>query len=70
MEFNSETINMTSRGKMEYIKRQIEEDLIKSFNNYKVVLITGARQVGKTRLIKELFSNVKYINFDNIFYEN
>lgn len=70
MEFNSETINMTSRGKMEYIKRQIEEDLIKSFNHYKVVLITGARQVGKTRLIKELFSNVKYINFDNIFYEN
>ena len=55
---------------MEYIKRQIEEDLIKSFNHYKVVLITGARQVGKTRLIKELFSNVKYINFDNIFYEN
>lgn len=55
---------------MKYIKRQIEEDLKKAFGHYKTVLITGARQVGKTRLIKELFSDIKYINFDNIFYEN
>lgn len=55
---------------MEYIHRQVEEKLLNSFKNYKVVLITGARQVGKTRLIKELFQNLNYINFDNIFYEN
>ena len=55
---------------MDYIKRQIENDLKYAFQHYKIVLITGARQVGKTRLIKELFSEIKYINFDNIFYEN
>ena len=55
---------------MDYIKRQIESDLKYAFKHYKLVLITGARQVGKTRLIKELFSEIKYLNFDNIFYEN
>lgn len=55
---------------MDYISRQIEQKLKKAFETYKVVLITGARQVGKTRLIKEMFPNVKYINFDNIFDEN
>ena len=55
---------------MKYINRQIEQDLKQAFSHYKIVLITGARQVGKTRLIKELFSEIKYINFDNIFYEN
>ena len=54
---------------MKYINRQIEQDLQYAFQHYKIVLITGARQVGKTRLIKELFGEIKYINFDNIFYE-
>ena len=55
---------------MDYINRQIEKDLENAFKHYKIVLITGARQVGKTRLIKELFKEMKYVNFDNIFYEN
>ena len=42
----------------------------KSRKNRKPLILRGARQVGKTRLIKELFSEIKYINFDNIFYEN
>ena len=52
---------------MDYIKRQIENDLKYAFQHYKIVLITGARQVGKTRLIKELFSEIKYINFHFFF---
>ncbi len=55
---------------MKYIRRQIENRLNKAFKTYKVVLITGARQVGKTRLIREQFPNIKYINFDNIFDED
>ena len=55
---------------MNYIRRQIKNDLKYAFQHYKKVLITGARQVGKTRLIKELFSEIKYISFDNVFYEN
>ena len=61
---------MTKRGKMAYIRRQIEDNLKRLFNSYKVILVTGARQVGKTSLIQELFSDIKYINFDNVFYEN
>ena len=74
MELKSNSVNiaifMEILNSMEYIHRQIEEKLKKSFEIYKAVLITGARQVGKTRLIKELFSNIKYINFDNIFDED
>lgn len=54
---------------MEYIKRHIEKCIKRGFSTYKVVLITGARQVGKTRTIKELFSNFKYVTLDNIFSE-
>ena len=74
MELKSNSVNiaifMEILNSMEYIHRQIEEKLKKSFEIYKVVLITGTRQVGKTRFIKELFSNIKYINFDNIFDED
>ena len=61
---------MGNYNNMEYINRQIEEKLKKAFETYKVVLITGARQVGKTRLIREMFPNIKYVNFDNLFDEN
>lgn len=50
---------------MKYIKRNIEDKLNKLFKTYKVVLITGARQVGKTRLITEMFKDYKYINLDD-----
>ena len=53
-----------------YIKRQIEKEIKSSFKSYKVVLLTGPRQSGKTRVLREIFKNFKYINFDDVFYEN
>lgn len=55
---------------MEYIHRHIEKKVKELFDTYKVVLITGARQVGKTRLINEMFKKIKYINLDDYEKEN
>ena len=50
---------------MSYINRAIEPLLIKKYQAYKSVAVTGARQVGKTRMTKELFPGVKRINLKN-----
>ena len=51
---------------MKYLKRNIEEVLSKQEKMFKVLLITGARQVGKTTMLKNIKSNVKYITFDDM----
>ncbi len=51
---------------MKYIKRNIEEVLKKQEKMFKVVLITGARQVGKTTMLKNTKQNIKYITFDDM----
>ena len=50
---------------MSYINRAIEPLLIKKYRSYKSVAVTGARQVGKTRMTKELFPSVRRINLKN-----
>lgn len=40
---------------MFYIDRAIEPLLVKKYQAYKCFAITGARQVGKTRMTKELY---------------
>lgn len=50
---------------MPYIKRAIEPLLIRKYQTYKSVAVTGARQVGKTRMTKELFPSVRRINLKN-----
>lgn len=50
---------------MKYIERQIEEKIKSLLSTYKVVLVTGARQVGKTRLLNEVFFDYNYISFDD-----
>ena len=50
---------------MSYIHRAVEALLIKKYQTYKSVAVTGARQVGKTRMTKELFPSVKRINLKN-----
>lgn len=42
-----------------YLKQKIKADL-----NKKVVLLTGARQCGKTTLAKQLFDHYDYFNYD------
>ena len=54
---------------MEYIKRAIEDIAVHSDKTFKSILITGARQTGKTRMIKQLFPEKKYVLIDDPFIE-
>lgn len=52
---------------MTYITREIERKFIKMSNFFKVVLVTGARQTGKTTMLKHLAegTNRTYVTLDN-----
>lgn len=52
-----------------YIPRHLEERLLKSSETYKSVLVTGARQVGKSTLLKQIFPDRKYVSLDDPFIE-
>lgn len=54
---------------MNYIERGIEDLLQNSANSFKAVLVTGARQTGKSTLLRHLFPNVKEVSFDDPFIE-
>ena len=54
---------------MEYIKRAIEDIAVHSDKTFKSILITGARQTGKTRMIRKLFPDRKYVLIDDPFVE-
>lgn len=51
---------------MKYIKRAAEKVIEKQEKMFKAILITGARQVGKTTMLKNLKSNVNYITLDDM----
>lgn len=51
---------------MKYLHRFDEKKVLDCMNWFKVVLVTGARQVGKTTLLKNLYPNLKVITFDPI----
>ncbi|MBQ1566807.1 MAG: ATP-binding protein [Erysipelotrichaceae bacterium] len=48
-----------------YLHRSIESVLVKAINQTKVVLVTGARQTGKTTVIQNTFSDYNYITLDD-----
>ncbi|MDE7266315.1 MAG: ATP-binding protein, partial [Lachnospiraceae bacterium] len=54
---------------MDYIPRALEERLHKYEKTYKAILVTGARQVGKSTLLKKLFPERKYVTLDDPFME-
>jgi len=54
---------------MDYIKRAIEEVVEHSAKTFKCILITGARQTGKSTLVKHLYSDIKQVSFDDPFVE-
>ena len=54
---------------MNYVKRHIEDIVLDSDRTFKCVLLTGARQTGKSTLLKKLFSEKKYVPFDDPFIE-
>ena len=47
------------------------EDILKDrFENSKCVLVSGTRQVGKSTLLKRLYSNINYVTFDDLLFKN
>lgn len=49
-----------------YVNRTISENILSISNTFKVLLINGARQIGKTTLLKHLSEhNRKYVTLDN-----
>ncbi len=54
---------------MHYISRALEDRLLKYEKTYKATLVTGARQTGKSTLLKKVFPDRKYISLDDPFME-
>ena len=54
---------------MHYIRRAMENRLEKYSKTYKAVLVTGARQVGKSTLLKKVFPERRYVSLDDPFLE-
>jgi predicted AAA+ superfamily ATPase len=50
---------------MKYIYRNIETTINKAAKMFPAVIITGARQVGKTTLLKHITTGIKYITLDD-----
>lgn len=50
---------------MEYISRHIESYLKKADTNFKALLVTGARQIGKSTMLRHLYPDLPYITFDD-----
>lgn len=48
-----------------YIKRHLEETILKMSKMFGAILVSGPRQVGKTTLLKELMSEIPYITLDD-----
>ncbi len=54
---------------MNYISRALEDRLYKYEKTYKSILVTGARQVGKSTLLKKAFPDRRYVSLDDPFLE-
>ena len=48
-----------------YISRSMETFIKKAGNDFKAILVTGPRQVGKSTLLKHLFPDRAYLTFDD-----
>lgn len=51
---------------MRYINRSAEEIVKKQEKMFKTILVTGARQVGKTTMLKNIKPDIKYITLDDM----
>ena len=49
-----------------YIARELEPEVVKAAAYYKVIIITGPRQVGKTTMCRHAFSEYKYYNLEDL----
>lgn len=49
-----------------WINRTLEQPLIQANSNRPAVLLTGARQTGKSSLLKKIFPNADYVSLDKL----
>ena len=69
--FNSRFVDISVLVRsMKYISRSIEEYIKASEKTFKCVLVTGARQTGKSTMLKVLFPEKKYVPIDDPFIED
>lgn len=54
---------------MKYIQRSVEKVVKKTEKTFKCILVTGARQTGKSTILTKLFPDKKYVSFDDPFIE-
>src|SRR5262245_37583195 len=47
-----------------WIERAISDRITRAATNFPAVLLTGARQTGKTSLLRHLFPTADYVSFD------
>ena len=45
---------------MQYIRRALEEQLVRAIKNFPAVVLTGPRRAGKTYLLRHLFPKASY----------
>jgi predicted AAA+ superfamily ATPase len=55
---------------MEYIHRHVENTILAAEQMFKTVLVTGARQTGKSTVVRVLFPDRKSVCFDDQFLED
>ena len=67
LDYNSNIVYIGYNINMpKYIKRDLELLLKKAFKQFPAVIITGARQSGKSTLVKHVFPEAKYISLENL----
>lgn len=49
-----------------YIKRNIENTVLRLSKDYPVIMVCGQRQVGKSTMLNEIKKNRKYVTFDDL----
>lgn len=54
---------------MKYISRSVESIIKSASKSFKAILVTGARQTGKSTLLKELLPEFAWVTFDDPFLE-
>ena len=61
--------NIYSGNELIYKKRLLLNNVLPAIKSFPVIVITGARQVGKSTFLKNEFKDFKYINFDDYSYQ-
>ena len=63
-------LNVEKVGNIMYINRTLEKPIQEAIRQFPVVLITGARQAGKSTLLQQTLKNYNYVTFDDLLIRN